>query len=489
MKTYETDYRINSDFVHYNLIDNENFSINFKDYPLGSMPREANSFLISRLIQADIFPSPSCSTANSIALRNSGSNLNWNGGLPLREVFLSLCIDTLFSPVYIVYVSIHNTHTFTNKQAPEVLPARTEALITHLLKRSKSMTDYNSTPYTAIGVSKICSRNEIHLLSNKDENISPISKLLKSAILGYYALAVAKSAVEPENSNNQTLADSSTPLNRAFFVRGTRTPKEHLETLRGSECLYELGMSVFGHTQILSMVACSGKGSPFAVFQSSQFLSPLHVTAQTLRSLAVAPQNLTLELSAMIYLFKAVSRLDLRKTQKPFTSFPHYTLKVKADSVEQAQAKISRLFAVLSVSVVNNAANITACDTEQNNRLPNVGSCGHNDLTTTYDANRKRDTSGLFLPQIHNHGITTPKIYSELAVRATPRNKALSTNKGGYSYVAVEPLSHLSQSDKSFYQLTKTYDTMKKPTQTLTGTTAITTPIVRSPRFEGVMYA
>lgn len=54
----------------------------------------------------------------------------------------------------------------------------------------------------------------------------------------------------------------------------------------------------------------------------------------------------------MIYLFKAVSRLDLRKTQKPFTSFPHYTLKVQADSVEQAQARISRLFAVLSVSTM-----------------------------------------------------------------------------------------------------------------------------------------
>lgn len=100
------------------------------------------------------------------------------------------------------------------------------------------------------------------------------------------------------------------------------------------------------------MVACNGKGSPFAVFQLSQFCSPLHVTAQTLQSLAVALQKSQLELSAMIYLFKAVSRLDLRKTQKPFTSFPHYTLKVQADSVEQAQARISRLFAVLSVSTM-----------------------------------------------------------------------------------------------------------------------------------------
>ncbi|QIM67828.1 hypothetical protein A4G16_03595 [Mannheimia granulomatis] len=122
--------------------------------------------------------------------------------------------------------------------------------------------------------------------------------------------------------------------------------------------------------------------------------------------------------------------------------------------------------------------------------MPSVGGCGHNDLTTTYDANRKRYTSGLFLSQIYQHqGTTTPEIYSEFAIRATPRNKALSTNKGGYSYVAVEPLSHLSKSDKLFYPLTKTYDTMKNPTQTLNGLTAITTPIVLSTRFQGVAYA
>ncbi|GAB1660203.1 ash family protein [Mannheimia haemolytica] len=320
---------------------------------------------------------------------------------------------------------------------------------------------------------KQCYFSKINAKINKLEIIS----FLKNQNSIYSILAVAKTTAEPGNSNNQTLANSSTPFNRAFFVRSTRTPKE---TTR-----LKIQLSEF-----LSMVACNGKGSPFAVFQCSQFSSPLHVTAQTLESLAVAPQNLTLELSAMIYLFKAVSRLDLRKTQKPFTSFPHYTLKVKADSVEQAQAKISRLFAVLSVSLVNNSANMTACDTEQNNSLPNAGSCGHNDLTTTYDANRKRDTSGLFLPKIHQyHGLTTPKIYSELAVRATPRNKALSTNKGGYSYVAVEPLSHLSQSDKSFYSLTKTYDTMNKPTLFYKALIGTTSAIVSSPRFEGVQYA
>lgn len=133
--------------------------------------------------------------------------------------------------------------------------------------------------------------------------------------------AVAKSTAEPENSNDLQLANSSTPFNRAFFVRSTRTPKERLARL--------------------SMVACNGKGSPFAVFQLSQFLSPLHVTAQTLRSLAVALQVLQLELLAMIYLFQGVHRQDLGNTRLNIHTFPRYRLRIEADSLEQAE-KIAR---------------------------------------------------------------------------------------------------------------------------------------------------
>lgn len=111
--------------------------------------------------------------------------------------------------------------------------------------------------------------------------------------------------------------------------------------------------------------------------------------------------------------------------------------------------------------------------------------------TTTIYGNRSRYTSGIFLPKIHqNHGLTTPVIHSEFAVRATPRNKAdcIRTNKGGYSYVAVEPLSH-PISDKSL-SLTKTYDTMKKPTQTRKGIIAKLTafPFVLSTE-KGACYA
>ncbi|MFA9500870.1 ash family protein [Mannheimia sp. E30BD] len=115
----------------------------------------------------------------------------------------------------------------------------------------------------------------VHHNSAKSENISRIHKLLNSVILSYYAHAVAKSAAEPGNSN---LTKGEQHAQRAFFVRSTRTPKETTQLkIQPSE--------------FLSMVACNGKGSPFADFLWCQFSSPLHATAQTLESLAVALIN------------------------------------------------------------------------------------------------------------------------------------------------------------------------------------------------------
>lgn len=109
--------------------------------------------------------------------------------------------------------------------------------------------------------------------------------------------------------------------------------------------------------------------------------------------------------------------------------------------------------------------------TGKNNTLRKASSWRYDDCTTKKlnSVNRKRYSSGIFLPIIsYNHGITTPVIYSELAVRATLRNKAdyIRTNKeGGYLLsTVVEPLSHLS-SDKPL-SLTRKLNTMKNPTQT-----------------------
>ncbi|QLB19574.1 ash family protein [Mannheimia granulomatis] len=169
----------------------------------------------------------------------------------------------------------------------------------------------------------------VHHNFEEIENLSNASKLLKAAILGYYALVVAKSTAERGNSNISQTANSSTPFNRAFFVRSIRTPKEN-------------ALSV-----LLSMVGRNGQCLIVGCIPFEAVFHPVMFYRQAWK-LAVVPKSFQTELSPMIYLFKAVSRLDLRKTQKPFTSFPHYTIRIQAESLEQAQARISRLFAVLS---------------------------------------------------------------------------------------------------------------------------------------------
>ncbi len=83
-------------------------SIFFISYPFDSIPRCCNSLRIIRLIQAASDSSPSCCWACSISSRNSGSSLNWNGGLP-RLSFL--CVDTLITPdVMCLCVMTHYIH-------------------------------------------------------------------------------------------------------------------------------------------------------------------------------------------------------------------------------------------------------------------------------------------------------------------------------------------------------------------------------------------
>ncbi|SLR48853.1 Uncharacterised protein [Klebsiella pneumoniae] len=67
----------------------------FWPYGFCSIPRCCSSLRMMRLIQAANDSSPSCCWACSISSRNSGSSLNWNGGLP-RLSFL--CVDTSITP-------------------------------------------------------------------------------------------------------------------------------------------------------------------------------------------------------------------------------------------------------------------------------------------------------------------------------------------------------------------------------------------------------
>lgn len=115
----------------------ERYDFTTNGYDFGSMPRVANSFRIMRLIQAEMFPSPSCSTAFSIAERKAGSNLNWKGGLP--TLFLSNCIDISTTPILLFKCTDILNTIFRKSKRPLMRPTSIGVLIT-TLKEVKIMT-------------------------------------------------------------------------------------------------------------------------------------------------------------------------------------------------------------------------------------------------------------------------------------------------------------------------------------------------------------
>ena len=144
----------------------------------------------------------------------------------------------------------------------------------------------------------------------------------------YTCHAFAKSKASRDKLNIHKA--NSTPT-RAFFVRRFHTPKENRLAV------------------ILSMMACSRQSLRLAGLPCVPVCHPATRYRQSVTSLAIALNQSTQGLSAMIYQFKAVSRFDLRNTQKPFSLFPRYTLKINAETLSQAVAKVSPFFVVLNV--------------------------------------------------------------------------------------------------------------------------------------------
>lgn len=113
----------------------------FIAHPFGSMPRDFSSLRIIRFIQAASDSSPSCCWACSISSRNSGSSLNWNGGLP-RLSFL--CVDTSITPdVMCLCVMTHYIHVLqiATPRSAGTLPRR----LTEPLKEVTIMADHQHT--------------------------------------------------------------------------------------------------------------------------------------------------------------------------------------------------------------------------------------------------------------------------------------------------------------------------------------------------------
>lgn len=158
-------------------------------------------------------------------------------------------------------------------------------------------------------------------------NFTSISKL------SYFVPALAKSKAEPGNSNLYK-ANSSTPLNRAFFVRRFHTPQRKTE------------IRLFNQ----SMVTCNGKGFALCCVPCIAVFQPVtRYRPKAWKLLAITSKNLIQGVTDMLYRFKAVSRLDLRQTNKPISSFPRYTVRINADTIKQATAKVSPFFVILEV--------------------------------------------------------------------------------------------------------------------------------------------
>ena len=113
-------------------------------------------------------------------------------------------------------------------------------------------------------------------------------------------------------------------------MRNIRTPKEFADF-------------VFIHQiyKSLSMVACSGKGSPFAANRMWQFLRPLHVTAKASELYAVTLKCLHTELRKMYQFIFALIRA------------PQIKIRLLADNEQQARSRFTDGDTLLFVGRIN----------------------------------------------------------------------------------------------------------------------------------------
>ncbi|MDD7568738.1 MAG: ash family protein [[Actinobacillus] rossii] len=180
------------------------------------------------------------------------------------------------------------------------------------------------------------------------ENISQLKIFTKCGEIFYSFHALAKSKAERQNSNNLSVANNSAPC--AFFIRGLHTPKKSAVKFDCISSTYEMTRSKFGLIKFLSMVACGGKGFALCCVPLIAVSDPVTRYRPKASELqAVTSSKSSVELSAMIYLFKAVNRSDLRNTAKHYSAFPKYTVRINADTLVQARAKIAPFFVVLGV--------------------------------------------------------------------------------------------------------------------------------------------
>ena len=161
-----------------------------------------------------------------------------------------------------------------------------------------------------------------------------IKNTLQSAVSFGIILSQSEKVIASRGKLNiKLLANDSTPLDRAFFVRDIRTPKEYAD--------FVLHINPI----ILSMVernepSMTGCLPIVAVFHLVTFYRP------TVESLAVDSENLQLESTQMYqFIFAAIRRTDLSNHLQK--------IRITADSERNARAKLASEFVLVLAGRIN----------------------------------------------------------------------------------------------------------------------------------------
>lgn len=176
--------------------------------------------------------------------------------------------------------------------------------------------------------------NKIYVNYIQNENNYNTSHFTKCGEICEYIDTLAKSKVSREKLNLQ-LANDSTPLNRAFFVRNIRTPNNKLRIL-------------FQHISTIysSMVERNGQPLVVGCFPIVAVSHPVTFYRPTVRSLAVVSENLQLETTQMYqFIFAAIRRTDLsNRIQK---------IRINADTEREARKQLARVYVLLLAGCIN----------------------------------------------------------------------------------------------------------------------------------------
>ena len=174
--------------------------------------------------------------------------------------------------------------------------------------------------------------NIIYVNYKQCENNYNTFHFTKRSQICEYICVLAKSKAS-RGKLNLYLANDSTPLNRAFFVRNIRTPQEFADFV-----LFNL--------KIHSMVERSGQPLAVGCFPVKAVFHPVTFYRPTVESLAVVSKNLLLETTQMYqFIFAAIRRTDLsNQIQK---------IRITADTEQAARAQFARDFVLVLTGKIN----------------------------------------------------------------------------------------------------------------------------------------